>query len=233
MADDLTVLLPRTYVVLRAYNEGDVIRGVVDQLTEVFPNVIVVDDGSTDSTPSLLRELPVRVVTHLVNLGGGAAMQTGLTFALALGAEYIVTFDADGQHRIEDALLELREIGKGNCDVVYGSRFLGEDAVGMPWARRIVLKAGACFSNLTTRTTLTDAHNGLRTFNRRAASVVDLAQSGMAYASELVGQLARHRMVIREVPVRVIYTEYSLRKGQSSMNFVNILIDLFLGKFLK
>ena len=233
LPDDLAATLPRTYVVLRAFNEGEVICDVINELATVFPNIVVIDDGSTDRTFDLLRELPVHVVTHLVNLGGGAAMQTGITFALTLGAEYVITFDADGQHRVEDALRELREIRKGNCDAVYGSRFLGEDAVAMPWSRKFVLKAGAFFSNLTTRTSLTDAHNGLRTFNRRAASAIDLSQNGMAYASELIAQLARHGMVIHEVPVRITYSEYSLRKGQSSMNFVNILIDLFLGKFLK
>ena len=160
-------------------------------------------------------------------------MQTGLTYALARGAEYIVTFDSDGQHRVEDALAELREIARIGCDVVFGSRFLGEAAVDMPASREIVLRVGTWFSNLTTGTKMTDAHNGLRTFNRRAAEIVNLSQSGMAYASEMLDQLTRHGMVIHEVPVRILYTEYSLRKGQSSMNFVNILFDLLLRRFFK
>lgn len=199
----------------------------------MFPNVVVVNDGSSDDTAAVLRELPVKIVTHLVNLGAGAAMQTGLTYALRQGAEYILTFDADGQHRIEDALGLLQELCSGNCDVVYGSRFLGQTASHIPKSRKLVLKAAVRFSNFTTGTGLTDAHNGLRGFSRKAASVLDISQSGMAYASEITSQLVQHRMSIHEVPVQIIYTAYSLGKGQSSFNSVNILIDLVVGRFLK
>jgi glycosyltransferase involved in cell wall biosynthesis len=233
MADDLRPALARTYVLVRAYDEGQVIGGVVAGLCEVFPNVVVVNDGSSDDTAAVLCDLPVKIVTHLVNLGPGAAMQTGLTYALEQGAEYILTFDADGQHRIEDALSLLQELNSGNCDVVYGSRFLGQAASNIPKVRMLVLKAAVRFSNLTTGTRLTDAHNGLRGFNRKAASILDISQSSMAYASEITSQLVQHRMNIHEVPVQIIYTEYSLRKGQSSLNSVNILIDLVVGKFLK
>jgi glycosyltransferase involved in cell wall biosynthesis len=230
---DLRPALAKTFVLVRAYNEGQVIGGVVASLCEVFPNVVVVNDGSSDDTATILREFPVRIVSHPVNLGAGAAMQTGLTYSLSHGAEYIVTFDADGQHRIEDALAVLRELYAGKCDVVFGSRFLGQPASGIPRTRRMLLRLAACFSNLTTGTRLTDAHNGLRGFTRKAARPLDITQSGMAYASEITGQLMRHKMIIHEVPVQIIYTEYSLKKGQSSLNSVNILIDLVVGRFLK
>jgi glycosyltransferase involved in cell wall biosynthesis len=230
---DLMPALTRTFILVRAYNEGQVIGGVVSSLCEAFPNIVVVNDGSSDDTATALRNLPVKIVTHLVNLGAGAAMQTGLTYALDQGAEYIITFDADGQHRIEDALAVLQELYAGKCDVVYGSRFLGQAAFNIPRTRKLVLKAAARFSNLTTGTRLTDAHNGLRGFNRRAALSLDITQSNMAYASEITSQLVRHKMNIHEVPVQIIYTEYSLKKGQSSLNSVNILIDLVVGRFLK
>ena len=233
LPSDLRQALGRTFVLVRAYNEGPVIGDVVADLCKVFPNVMVVNDGSSDNTATVLRGLPVAVITHLVNLGGGAAMQTGLTYALKRGAEYILTFDADGQHRIEDALALLREILTGKWEVVYGSRFLGEAAVDMPRTRRLILKFAVWFSNLTSKATLTDAHNGLRVFSRKAASVINISQSGMAYASEITSQLVEHGMTIHEIPVQIIYTEYSLRKGQSSSNAMNILIDLLLGRFLK
>ena len=231
--DDLRIALEKTIVLVRAYNEGAVISDVVSALCDVFPHVVVVNDGSSDDTTAILRGFPVMVITHLVNLGGGAAMKTGLIYALGHGAEYVLTFDADGQHRIEDALALLREVLGGKCDVVYGSRFLGKVAVDMPRTRKLVLKAAVWMSNWTTRSRLTDTHNGLRVFSRRAASIVNISQNGMAYASEITSQLMQHGMIIHEVPVQITYTEYSLRKGQSSSNAINILIDLLVGRFLK
>lgn len=231
--DDFAGILRKTFVLVRAFNEGQVIGAVVAELCGIFPNVVVIDDASADDTPAILRGLPVSVVTHLVNLGAGAAMQTGLRYILEQDADYIVTFDADGQHRVEDALAALAELSSGNYDVVYGSRFLGQSAVNLPIARRLTLKAAVRLSNWTSGTRLTDAHNGLRAFSRKAASSVTLSQSGMAYASELTNEFVRHGMRIHEIPVKIIYTAYSLGKGQSSFNSMNILIDLLVGRFLK
>lgn len=231
-APGLEALLAHTVVVIPAYNEGQVLHGVVAAVCEAFPRVVVVDDGSFDDTAGLLRSLPVSVATHHINLGQGAALQTGITAALEQGARYIVTFDADGQHRVEDALAGLRLLADGRCDAVCGSRFLGL-ASNIPPLRKLVLKTAVRFTNLTTGARLTDAHNGLRVLSRRAAACLAISQSGMAHASEIVAQLAQHRMVVREVPVKVNYTAYSLAKGQSSLNAVNIVFDLVIGRFLK
>lgn len=232
--DDFAAILHKTFVLVRAFNEGQVIGPVISELCSVFPHVVVIDDASADDTPAILRSLPVSVVTHLVNLGAGAAMQTGLRYIREQqDTDYIVTFDADGQHRVEDALAALAELSSGTCDVVYGSRFLGQSAVNLPIARRLTLKAAVRLSNWTSGTKLTDAHNGLRAFSRKAASGVTLSQSGMAYASELTNEFVRHGMRIHEIPVKIIYTAYSLGKGQSSLNSMNILIDLLVGRFLK
>jgi glycosyltransferase involved in cell wall biosynthesis len=231
-AGDIDLPLASTFVVVPAYNEEKVIGSVVGALCKSFPNVVVIDDGSSDRTLSILKGFPVKTVSHSVNLGQGAAIQTGITYSLAQGAEYIVTFDADGQHRVEDALAVLREVHAGGCDVACGSRFLGT-APKIPRARKLLLKAAILFSNLNSRVKLTDAHNGLRAFNRKAALRLDISQSGMAHASEINTLFARHGMVIHEVPVHIDYTEYSLAKGQSSSNAFNILIDLVVGRFLK
>jgi glycosyltransferase involved in cell wall biosynthesis len=221
-----------TFVVVPAYNEARVIGDVVRGLLTTFPNVVVVDDGSSDDTAAILKGLPVTVVTHYVNLGQGAALQTGIKHALERGASYIVTFDADGQHRIEDALAAVHMLSEGGCDAVCGSRFLGTTS-NVPRTRKILLKAAVRLANLTTGTRMTDAHNGLRALSRKAAACLDLSQSGMAHASEIISQLRQHNMLIREVPVRIDYTEYSLAKGQSSLNSINILLDLVIGRFLK
>jgi len=225
-------ILRETFVVVPAYNESRVIGDVVQGLAASFPHVVVVNDGSSDDTAAVLKGLPVTVVTHHINLGQGAALQTGITHALERGATYIVTFDADGQHRVEDAVSAVRLLREGSCDVVCGSRFLGTGS-NVPRVRKMVLKTAVALANLTTGTRMTDAHNGLRALSRRAASCLDLWQSGMAHASEIISQLRAHKMVIREVPVQIHYTEYSLAKGQSSLNSINILLDLVIGRFLK
>ena len=225
-------VLAETFVVVPAYNEGRVIGDVITGLASTFPNVVVVNDGSSDETAEILRGLPAIVVKHQINLGQGASLQTGITFALERGAKYIVTFDADGQHRAEDALSALRLLDEGQCDVVCGSRFLGITS-NVPLMRKVILKTVVGLANLTAGAKMTDAHNGLRALSRRAASCLDIHQSGMAHASEIMSQLRNHRMNIREVPVQVNYTQYSLAKGQSSLNSINILVDLVIGRFLK
>lgn len=225
-------VLRETFVVVPAYNESRVIGDVVRGLAASFPNVLVVNDGSSDDTAEVLKAVPARVVTHHINLGQGAALQTGITHALERGARWIVTFDADGQHRVEDAVAAVRRLSAGDCDVVCGSRFLGTDS-NIPRVRKVVLKAAVALANLTSGARMTDAHNGLRAFSREAAACLDLTQSGMAHASEIISQLRAHKMVIREVPVQIHYTDYSLAKGQSSLNSINILLDLVIGRFLK
>jgi glycosyltransferase involved in cell wall biosynthesis len=220
------------FVVVPAYNEAEVILGVVEALGRHFGNVVVVDDGSTDGTSELLRTHRVKVVTHAVNLGQGAALQTGITYALLRGAEWIVTFDADGQHRVDDAIAMVQLLRTGACDVVLGSRFLQSNgAINMPWSRAIVLKCAVWVSNLLSRKRFTDAHNGLRALSRKAAQRLSISQNGMAHASEIISQLSKSGLVIREIPVSVQYTDYSLRKGQSIFNALNIVIDLQVERF--
>ena len=232
-AKHLDEVLRETFVVVPAYNEARVIGDVVRGLLAAFPNVVVVNDGSSDDTAAVLKETPATIVTHLINLGQGAALQTGITHALERGASYIVTFDADGQHRLEDAVQAVRVLSsEGGGDAVCGSRFLGT-ASNVPRIRKFILKAAVGLANLTSGARMTDAHNGLRALSRKAAASLDLTQSGMAHASEIISQLRAHGMQIREVPVQIHYTDYSLAKGQSSLNSINILVDLFIGRFLK
>ena len=124
-------------------------------------------------------------------------------------------------------------LGEGQCDVVCGSRFLGTKS-NVPRVRKIILKTVIGLANLTAGTKVTDVHNGLRALSRKAASCLNISQSGMAHASEIMSQALRfHKMSIREVPVQIRYTEYSRAKGQSSLNSINILVDLVIGRFLK
>jgi glycosyltransferase involved in cell wall biosynthesis len=190
--------------------------------------VVVVDDGSSDDTGDQALAGGACVATHLVNRGQGAALQTGIDFALAQGASHLVTFDADGQHDVAEALQMVSVCRSEGRDAVLGSRFLGT-TVNMPALRRIVIKAAVIFTRLTTGLRLTDAHNGLRVLSRDAARKIRIRQDRMAHASEILSQIARLRLNWREHPVTITYSEYSLAKGQKLSNSVRILEDILFG----
>lgn len=217
---------PSAWVVIPLYNEASVIGGVVEELTKHFANIVCVDDGSTDGSAAEARAAGATLVQHPVNLGQGAALQTGIEFALSHPTcEYIVTFDADGQHRIVDALGMLDVARREDVAVVFGSRFL-DDRTKPGWMKRVILKTAVWVTNLTTSLKLTDAHNGLRVIRRDAAEHIELRQDRMAHATEIVLELGRTRLPWREYPVELLYTDYSKAKGQSVLNSVNILVDL-------
>ena len=117
MADPTT---PRIFVVVPAFNESTTIRGVIDALRVSYAHVVVVDDGSSDSTTAALDGAPVYVLRHYANRGQGAALQTGIEFALLQGADIVVTFDADGQHDAADIAALIQPILSGEFDVTLG-----------------------------------------------------------------------------------------------------------------
>jgi glycosyltransferase involved in cell wall biosynthesis len=214
------------WIVIPVYNEGAVIGDVVERTRETFPNIVCVDDGSRDDSAARIAATGAHLVRHPVNLGQGAALQTGIAYALAQpGMRYLVTFDADGQHRVEDAETMIAVARAEQADVVLGSRFL-EQNEQIPLLKRVVLRTVVMLSPTARKLQLSDAHNGLRVLNREAASRLRITMNGMAHASEIVGFLARSGLKVREVPVTILYTEYSRSKGQSLINGVNILFDL-------
>ena len=219
------------WVVVAAYNEASVIGRVVTDLLRHRYAVVVVDDGSKDDTGRVARAAGAKVVTHPVNLGQGAALQTGIQFAIGNGAEYIVTFDADGQHRVSDAAAMVDRIRDGDLDVVLGSRFLGS-ATNMPASKRVLLKVARYFEWMSTGVRLTDAHNGLRVFNRPFAEGLRLRMTDMAWASEFLTRVASSHARWAEYPVTIDYTDYSRGKGQRSLNSVNIGVDLLMQRLL-
>ncbi len=217
------------FVVVPAYNEGPCLEQVLGELRATYPNVVVVDDGSTDDTSAVAKRCGATVLRHLLNRGQGAALQTGVEYVLARQANVVVSFDADGQHRVEDIEKLLLPIERGECEVTLGSRFLGE-TVDMPSSRRRALRLAILFTWLVNGVKLTDAHNGLRAFSRRAAEELCITHDRMAHASELIDWIRRSRLSFREVPVQIRYTPYSLAKGQSVRDGFRIVIQYFLGK---
>jgi len=222
----------RTWVVVPAFREGSAIRQTLADLLPRFPNVLVVDDGSDDDTASQALAAGATVIRHPLNLGQGAAIQTGITFALAQGAETVATFDADGQHHADDLVRMRDELLRSGCDVVIGSRFLGH-ADGLSPARRLILKLAIVFTNLTTGVRMSDAHNGLRIMTADAARRINICQDRMAHASELVSQIGKLGLSSREMPVTITYSPYSLGKGQKLTNSFRILADLVSGWLLR
>jgi glycosyltransferase involved in cell wall biosynthesis len=215
-----------TWLVVPLFNEGTVIRDVVAEALLTFPHIVCVDDGSSDDSVEQARLAGAVVVSHPINLGQGAAIQTGIDFVLRQpSAEYLVTFDSDGQHRVEDAVAMVERLKADEADVVFGSRFLdGRTRPG--FVKKVVLKAAIAFSNATSGVHLTDAHNGLRALNRKAASSITIKQNRMAHASEITEQVGKAGLRYVEQPVHILYTDYSRSKGQSVLNSVNILTEL-------
>ncbi|MEM1164699.1 MAG: glycosyltransferase family 2 protein [Planctomycetota bacterium] len=211
----------RTVVVIPAYNEHAVIREVVTEVAALGCEVCVVDDGSRDGTAAALEHAPCVLIRHAINRGQGAALQTGLTYAIRHGADFVVTFDGDGQHDPADIAAMLGPIASGTADVIFGSRFLGS-ATGISWARRLVLRIGVIGTRVLTGLLVTDTHNGLRALTRAAAQAITLRGDGMAHASEFYDQVARADLRFAEVPVSVRYTEYSRAKGQTTLNVFRV-----------
>jgi glycosyltransferase involved in cell wall biosynthesis len=221
-----------TWVVIACFNEQGAVGGVVSELRQHGLNVVVVDDGSKDESSARAAEAGAHTLKHLVNRGQGAALQTGIAFALRKGARFVVTFDADGQHDPNDLPAMLLPIAAGEVDICLGSRFLGE-AHNMPATRRIMLKGAVIFTRITSGLRLTDAHNGLRAFSRQAAEHLDIQLDRMAHASEVVDQVRTSELPYREIPVHIRYTDYSLAKGQRSTAALRVAMDYLIGRVLR
>ena len=217
------------WFVIPAYNEGDAIGRVIAAVRDRYPNIVVVDDASTDNTAAVSGIGGARLVRHPINLGQGAALQTGIDYALARGADYIVTFDADGQHDVEDVSPMLAALQARDADIALGSRFLGR-TVGMPRSRWLLLKAATFFTRLTVGLALTDCHNGLRVIARRAAERIRIRQNRMAHASELLEAIRSQGLSFVEVPVTIAYTDYSRAKGQRLGDAVVVFKDLLTAR---
>lgn len=216
----------KIYVVIPAFNESTVIREVIESVLQFGYRVIVVDDGSFDRTGEIAAELPVILVRHSINLGQGAALETGMEAARRLNGDFVVHFDGDGQHRASEIQHLLKPLIRGECDIVFGSRFLNGKPVQAGIIKRIVLFAGRWINYALTGLLLSDAHNGFRALNKKALRSVHFEQSGMAHATEILACVQEFSLRYQEIPVHVDYTVYSKRKGQRLSESLTILFHL-------
>ncbi|WP_018628335.1 glycosyltransferase family 2 protein [Niabella aurantiaca] len=221
-------------VVIPTYNEAGVIKETLNDLLTYGYTIVLVDDGSSDNTKEMIIGLPVYYLRHAVNLGQGAAIQTGLNFARGLpGCDYFVTFDADGQHPAEKIRPMTEFLISKNLDIVLGSRFQGTKALNMSRTRTMLLKMARIVNYFFSGLFLTDAHNGFRVMNRKAIEAIHLNENGMAHATEILMQIRDKKLTYDEFPVVITYTNYSLQKGQQNLDSIKILRQILINKLFK
>lgn len=221
-------------VIIPAWNEvsrRNRLPQTLEQLSQLPYDIIVVDDGSTDQTATVARRW-AHVISHPINRGQGAALMTGMQYALAHGADIIVHFDADGQMQPEDIARVIEPFqGDSELDVVLGSRFLAPTSgQAVPWVKKYLLQRPALlFQRLTTGLKLTDVHNGFRAFRASAAAKLQLQQDGMAHASEITAEIKKKKLKYKEVPVTIKYYEF----GQGFGGGLQIIRDLIIRRIIK
>lgn len=238
----------KTFIVIPAYHEESTIKLVIQDVQKYCSNIVIIDDGSDDATYQRARATNVHVLRHIVNRGQGAALQTGMMYALRQGADIIVTFDADGQHQPEDIMRLVEPIKEWKADVVLGSRFLISNfqflisnkksnvkgkLSNVPLFRRVTLKLALLHQWFFTGLKVTDSHCGLRAFSRSAALKIKITRDRMAHASEILDQIAAQELSFIEVPVSVKYTEYSRVKGQKGfVDSLRVMYEYLVGRIV-
>lgn len=216
-------------IVIPAYNEEQTIGKVISSLREHgYTQVLVVDDGSSDQTSAVAKQEGAMVLRHVYNRGYGGALGTALKAAVQSRADIIVTMDADGQHDPADLPHLVAPIVRGEADVVIGTRML--DPQGMPWSRRCANRIANLVTHLLFHSTASDSQCGLRALSQEAAGCLWLTTSGMEISSEIIAEIARNRLRCQELPVKAIYTAYSLSKGQSFSHGLHTLHKLILAR---
>ena len=214
------------WIVVPAFNEASVIGDVISDVRSVFDHVVC---GRRQPRRHRRRGVArgAHSVRHPVNLGQGAAIQTGVEYARAQpGAAIFATFDADGQHQVKDVVRMIDRLSSEDADLVVGTRFADPGVVSRtPLLKRLVLRSAAALSPRSRQLGLTDAHNGLRVFNKTVADGLNITMSGMSHASEFITLAYENHWRVTEEPVEILYTDYSISKGQPLLNGVNIIFD--------
>lgn len=226
-------MLDKVYILIPVFNEEKKIKSVVSDLSKYFVNIVAVNDGSTDSSRDILESLDVTLLNHSINLGQGAAISTGFKYIQNLmNAKAVVTFDADGQHSVEDAKAFAKEILSCDEEVIFGSRFIKNKA-NIPFLKKIALSIVVLFTNRFSRTKLSDAHNGLKAIKKDSLKKIDITIDGFGFESQIIHQVSKKNMTYKELPTNTIYTSYSKNKGQKLINGLIILEDLFKSRGTK
>lgn len=223
--------MPSIVAVIPAYNEATRIGSVVSAVKAYVSEVIVVDDGSSDDTAAQAKAAGARVVRHIQNSGAGAATMTGLEAARRLGSDIVITLDADEQHDPKDIPALLEPIMAGRADIVFANRFGQKNRI--PFIRRVFNGIGNVVTLIATGRWVADSQCGYKAFGPVAVREINLRMSGFEFCTEIVRESVHHKWRIAQVPVKVVYSEYTLAKGQSFANGVRTAFKILLRSFLR
>ena len=188
-----------------AYNEEKNIAKIIIKLKKITDSIIVCDDGSSDMTSEIAKNLGVIVISHKKNMGYGAAIRTIFEKSAEIGSDILVTFDADGQHRIEDVSRVLHPLENSEADIVIGSRFLGKQS-NVPNYRKLGIKVITQVTNSSIKTKLTDSQSGFRAYSKQVLSKISLSEVGMGISTEILIKASSKGLRITEVPITILYS---------------------------
>lgn len=220
MYQDILVIIP-------AYNEEFTIGKVIKKLKKAgFENIAVVNDGSTDNTSKVAQMAGANVLNHPINIGVGGATATGIEYAKYKKISFIITVDADNQHHIDDIKRIAREIIKKETDVVVGSRLL--DLKRKYKIRYLINYLSNWFTYIISGKKISDSQSGLRAFNRKALHKINIQTCGYEASSEIIRHISAQGVTLSEIPIKAIYSDYSLAKGQRLSNGIGIITKLLI-----
>jgi len=188
-----------------AFNEEKNIAVLIIQLKKIADKIIVCNDGSTDLTSEIAEELGATMINHKKNLGYGAAIRSIFLKSKDLDGDILVTFDADGQHRIEDINRVINPIINGESDLVIGSRFLDESAKEVPRYRKAGIKLITKITNATIKKQLTDSQSGFRAYSKKVLNELNPSELGMGISTEILIKASAKNFRISEVPIKIVY----------------------------
>lgn len=221
------------FVVVPAYNEEKTVSQVIEGIAKEGYNVVLVNDGSKDDTLNLAIESKKKypnqifIVSHVINRGLGAALKTGMETAIRKGAKYILTFDADGQHAIEDIAKVVKPLQEGKADACIGARPLKDMPISKSFANFVMNFLTLIFYGRNVR----DSQSGLRAFTADAASKINIVSSGYAVSSEFIKEISDKKFRLEEVTITTIYTPETQHKGTDAIVGIKILFKMILDLF--
>ncbi|MCB0648963.1 MAG: glycosyltransferase family 2 protein [Saprospiraceae bacterium] len=222
-------MIKKVLIIVPAYNEAEVIGQTLESLEGAQYDVLVVDDGSTDATSNVAGQFDVSVISHVRNMGQGAAIRTGFAYALSHKYDAVVTFDADGQHAVENIEMLIDWLEEKVVDICLGTRF-GSTVSAIPWKRKALLQCARWVDFAFSGILLSDSHNGLRAIRTEALKNMVLLSDRMEHASEIIWEVKRLHLKYHEVPVMIYYRRFAHKKGQSLANALRIFFSLMVLK---
>ena len=187
-----------------AYNEEKNIASIITKLKNITDSIIVCDDGSSDMTSEISKNLGATVISHKKNMGYGAAIRTIFQKSVELDSDILVTFDADGQHRIDDIKKILQPLENNEADIVVGSRFL-DNETKVPNYRKIGIKVITQVTNASLKKKLTDSQSGFRAYNKQALTQISPSEMGMGISTEILIKASNKGLRIAEIPITILY----------------------------